>query len=287
MLEEVDMLLERCPAEMRTILATWSECHKGRGGQVVALAERWSNDLSALCYTLKLAVVVTNMMEMVVYSKFPVFPSFFSSLASVGNHLRSVVSIAKGNVLVCCSSPDPLPHILYILASHHPVVLKSTNLVELAKLWPFGKVQSPSGAHRTLLIITDQALATFASASLVLPSSPLTLIHWDLPAEGRKAFERRFSLLQSVSCNLHQDPREMSSRTEVHLMLRPHVAPVLPSIMDFLRRCDSKVPEELEVFHTGAMIARERRQRLCSNLEKVEIYWVEQFLLSLFWKVTG
>ena len=280
MLEEVDMLLERCPPEMRTILATWSECHKGRGGQVVALAERWNNDLSALSCTLKLAVVVTNMMEAVVYSKFPVFPSFFSSLASddsdeVGNHLKSVVSVAKGNVLVCCSSPAPLPHICNILNSHHPVVLKSINLVELTQQWPFGKAQSPSGANRTLLIITDQALATLASASLVLPSSPLTLIHWDLPAEGRKAFERRFCLLRSASCNIHQDPREISTRTEVHLMLRPHDAPVLPSIMDFLRRCDSKVPEELEVFHTGAMIARERRQQLCSNLEKVKIYWVE------------
>ena len=154
-------------------------------------------------------------------------------------------------------------------------VTKRSNSGIAEALKAFGKAQSPSGANRTLLIITDQALATLASASLVLPSSPLTLIHWDLPAEGRKAFERRFSLLRSASCNIHQDPREMSTKTEVHLLLRPHDAPVLPSIMDFLRRCDSKVPEELEVFHTGAMIARERRQQLCSNLEKVKIYWVE------------
>ena len=53
------------------------------------------------------------------------------------------------------------------------------------------------------------------------------------------------------------------------MFLRPHDAPSLNTIMDFLRRSNAKVPEELEVFHSGAMFAREKRQQLCSKLVQV------------------
>ena len=188
------------------------------------------------------------------------------------NQMRSVVANAKGSVVVCCTTSQVLPRISSILAAYHQVVLKSTSLVELTRLWPFRKQQpSEDAGDRNLVIITDAALAVLTSANIVLPAQNLTLVHWDLPAGGRKAFERRFCLLRSAIPNIHLQPKETQRDTKVHLLLRPHDAPSLNTIMDFLRRSNAKVPEELEVFHSGAMFAREKRQQLCSKLVQVKL----------------
>ena len=145
------------------------------------------------------------------------------------------------------------------------------NLQRLTGLWPFRKKQRSGDAHHhTLLIITDAALAVLTSANVVLPTQGLSLIHWDLPTGGRKAFERRFCLLRSAIPNIHFQPEVTKFETKVHLLLRPHNASSLYTIMDFLRRSNAKVPEELEVFHSGAMFAREKRQQLCSKLVQVK-----------------
>ena len=191
----------------------------------------------------------------------------------MANQMRSAVANAKGSVVVCCATAQAIPHISSILASYHQVVLKSTSLPELTRLWPFSKKQTSEDAdHHTLLIITDAALALLTSANIELPAKNLTLIHWDLPAEGRKAFERRFCLLRSAIPNIHLQPEETQHETKVHLLLRPHNAPSLNTIMDLLRRSNAKVPEELEVFHSGAMFAREKRQQLCSKLVQVRLW---------------
>ena len=121
------------------------------------------------------------------------------------------------------------------------------------------------------MIITDAALAVLTSANIVLPAQNLTLVHWDLPAGGRKAFERRLCLLRSAIPNIHVQPKDTQHDTRVHLLLRPHDAQSLNTMMDFLRRSNAKVPEELEVFHSGAMFAREKRQQLCSKLVQVKL----------------
>ena len=69
-LEEANILLEWFPCEMRTLLEAWSENHEKSVGQLIALADRWNPDFSLLCRTFKLAVVITNMMEAIVYSRF-------------------------------------------------------------------------------------------------------------------------------------------------------------------------------------------------------------------------
>lgn len=276
-LEECDILVERFPREMRTLLETWSKTHERRAGQLVALAHRWKPDFSILCRTFKLAVVITNLMEAVVYSRFQVLPTFISSqtedgLETANQVLVNVVANAKGSVVVCCATAQAIPHISSILASYHQVVLKSTSLPELTRRWPFHKKQTNKDAdNHTLLIITDEALALLTSANIMLPAQNLTLMHWDLPSGGRKAFERRFCLLRSVIPNTHLQPEETQHETKVHLLLRPHNALSLNTIMDFLRRSNAKVPEELEVFHSGAMFAREKRQQLCSNLVQVNL----------------
>ena len=242
---------------------------------MVALADRWNPDFSILCRTFKLAVVITNLMEAVVYSRCQVIPTFICSPNGESEEMTSqvlvnVVANAKGSVVVCCATPQVIPHISFILASYHQVVLKSTNSAELTRLWPFRKKQTSGDAIHTLLIITDAALAVLTAANVVLPTEDLTLIHWDLPAQGRKAFERRFCLLRSVIPNIHFQPEVTKFETKVHLLLRPHNASSLYTIMDFLRRSNAKVPEELEVFHSGAMFAREKRQQLCSKLVQVK-----------------
>ena len=270
--------MERFPREMRTLLETWSKTHERRAGQLVALAHRWKPDFSILCRTFKLAVVITNLMEAVVYSRFQVLPTFISSqtedgLETANQVLVNVVANAKGSVVVCCATAEAIPHISSILASYHQVVLKSTSLPELNRLWPFRKKQTSVDAdcHSILVIITDAALALLTSANIMLPAQNLTLMHWDLPSGGRKAFERRFCLLRSAIPNTHLQPEETQHETKVHLLLRPHNALSLNTIMDFLRRSNAKVPEELEVFHSGAMFAREKRQQLCSNLVQVNL----------------
>ena len=274
MLEKSEILVERFPREMKILLETWSKSNERGAGQLVALADRWNPDFSILCRSFKLAVVITNMLEAVVYSRFQVLPTFISSTMDEGGELvtqmKSVVANVKGSVIVCCSSSQVLPHISLTLASYHQVVLKSTSLEELTRLWPFRKKQSSEDAgDRNLVIITDAALAVLTSANIVLPAQNLTLVHWDLPAGGRKAFERRFCLLRSAIPNIHLQSKETQREMKVHLLLRPHDAPSLNTIMDFLRRSNAKVPEELEVFHSGAMFAREKRQQLCSMLVQV------------------
>ena len=275
-LEKSDNLVQRFPREMKILLETWSKNNERRAVQLVALADRWNPDFSVLCRTFKLAVVITNLMEAVVYSRFQVLPTFISSpteeSGEVMNQMRSVVANAKGSVVVCCTTSQVLPRISSILAAYHQVVLKSTSLVELTRLWPFRKQQpSEDAGDRNLVIITDAALAVLTSANIVLPAQNLTLVHWDLPAGGRKAFERRFCLLRSAIPNIHLQSKETQRETKVHLLLRPHDAPSLNTIMDFLRRSNAKVPEELEVFHSGAMFAREKRQQLCSKLVQVKL----------------
>jgi len=270
-LEKSGDLVESFPREMKILLETWSKKSKERrAGQLVALADRWNPDFSILCRTFKLAVVITNLMEAVVYSRFQVLTTFISSpteeSGEIINQMRSVVANANGSVVICCASSQVLPHISFILASYHQIVLKSTSLEELTRIWPFRKKTGSEDADRTLLIITDAALAVLTSANIVLPAQNLTLVHWDLPTGGRKAFERRFCLLRAAIPNIHLQPKETQHMTKVHLLLRPHDAQSLNTIMDFLRRSNSKVPEELEVFHSGTMFAREKRQQLCSKL---------------------
>ena len=279
MLEQCDILVERFPCEMKTLLETWSKCNdERRAGQLVVLADRWNPDFSILCHTFKLAVVITNLMEAVVYGQVQVVPTFISSPKEESEEMTNQVLVnavanAKGSVVVCCASPQVIPHISFILASYHQVVLKSTHLAELTRLWPFKKKQTSGDADHSLVIIADAALAVLTSANIVLlPSENLTIIHWDLPAGGRKAFERRFCLLRSAIPNIHlQKPKGAQLETKVHLLLRPHNAPSLYTIMDLLRRSNAKVSEELEVFHSGAMFAREKRQQLCSKLVQVKL----------------
>ena len=160
--------------------------------------------------------------------------------------------------------------ISFILTSYRQVILKSTSMAELTRLWPFRKKQTcVEDAARTLLIITDAALAVLTLANIALPAQNLSLVHWDLPAGGRKPFERRFSLLRSAIPNIHLQLKESEDETKVHLLLRPHDAQSLNTIMDFLRRSNAKVTEELAVFHSGTMFAREKRQQLCSKLVQV------------------
>ena len=273
-LEEANILLERFPCEMRTLLEAWSESHEKSVGQLIALADRWNPDFSLLCRTFKLAVVITNMMEAIVYSRFQVLPTFMSSPNEENDKMisqvKSAVANAKGNVVFCCSTSQVIPGISSTLASYHQVILKSTNVVELTRLWGwFKKTQSNGESGLTLFIITDPALAALTSTNIELPARDLTLIHWDLPTQGKKAFERRFCLLRSVIPNIHHKPENLACKTNVHLLLRPHDAESLYTIMDFLRRSNAKVPEELEVFHSGAMFGREKKRRLCSKLEQV------------------
>ncbi len=270
-LEAADTLLARWPGETTGLLSCWQAAG---GGQLVAVAERWSPGLEqlaagSLAATSGPGIVLAGWLEAAVYGHLKILPSFTVTEESKAEKLVALVSgwapggPSAGRVLVCCRDDMAAHSLGSLLAAHRPrLLLEGATPAEVA-----GELGS---RIRTILIITDAALALAPASPAAVPGRT-ALVLWDLPATNRRAFGWRLSLVRAAFRNVF-DPDASTNRemdVEVHMMISAEYALHLNVIVPFLTRCGASLPEDLATYYQGVTAARERLQGLCSGLLQV------------------